>query len=293
MATSNSDTWRLTGAGALCPGAGCRRRAARGTERNRVAAGLRLCTSCLQGLTADLSALPVVFRGCEQVLGGPAQRRERTSGGGLPGMPFNAAAAEVRSSILGILASWTALVVDERGTTAPRRAAEPLATFLLVHLDWLAGHPAAGELSQEVADLARHGRRVAFPDPASRVPVGRCVEPGCAGELVALLGPRKPVSAGRIVCRADPGHAWAGSEWLQLSQLMRAGATAGQPSATAGGWLSARDVAQFWHVPVGTVYRYASQHRWRRVTRSGHTYYDSADVADSFTRTGADRADST
>ncbi|MGW5822514.1 hypothetical protein ACWFR0_39495, partial [Streptomyces noursei] len=89
--------------------------------------------------------------------GGP---RERTSGGPLPGMPFNTAATEVRSGIVTTLASWSGLVAQERGVAAPARTVPALARWLVEHLEWLAAHPAAGEFSAELHRWARAARRV-------------------------------------------------------------------------------------------------------------------------------------
>ncbi|POX46534.1 hypothetical protein C3488_26230 [Streptomyces sp. Ru72] len=53
----------------------------------------------------------------------------------------------------------------------------------------------------------------------------------------------------------------------------------------AAQWLSAAEVARLRDVPPGTVYRLASEHRWRRDKRAGRTYYWAQDVEDSFRTT--------
>jgi hypothetical protein len=51
-------------------------------------------------------------------------------------------------------------------------------------------------------------------------------------------------------------------------------------TATAG--LTADDIATVWHIPKGTIYRYAHNHRWRRYTHTGRTYYHPEDVIATF-----------
>ncbi|UED85138.1 hypothetical protein [Streptomyces profundus] len=48
-------------------------------------------------------------------------------------------------------------------------------------------------------------------------------------------------------------------------------------SAVAG--LTADDIAGVWHIPKGTIYRYAHKYRWRRYTYTGRAYYHPEDVS--------------
>ncbi|WP_225844529.1 helix-turn-helix domain-containing protein [Streptomyces sp. HPF1205] len=264
------------------------------------AAGHRLCAGCRRRLGLGIGQLPGLYRDCERVLGGaPAKGvRERTSGGALPGAPFNAAAAEARAAILGVLGSWSGLVAQERRIAPPPRTVDTLSVFLLRHADWLAAHPAAAEATREVARLVARARRVAHPEQVRRVPLGACVEPGCDGRLSATVrgagsgsGPGSGAGSGAgsvaapvtVSCDADPRHSWAGPEWTRLRRLMpAAGARPG--GGTGDRWLTAADVSRLWDIPVGTVYRLASEQRWRRHQRSGRTYYAESDAHDCFAR---------
>lgn len=51
-------------------------------------------------------------------------------------------------------------------------------------------------------------------------------------------------------------------------------------TVTAG--LTADDIAAVWQVPKGTIYRHAHDHRWRRYTHAGRTYYHPIDVTTTF-----------
>ncbi|MFE0804691.1 hypothetical protein [Streptomyces sp. NPDC058812] len=309
---------------ATCVGAGCVRGEAAGRPRRPAVAGSRLCPPCHRHLLLELMRLPGLYEECGLRLGGESGPcREKTSGGPLPGMPFNSRAADARTSILGVLASWASMVVEERGLAGPRRSVAPLAQFLARHGDWLAAHSAAGEVSGEVARLVRKARGVIDPVPSRHVVIGGCVEPGCPGALTAVVRPRRPQVPAEITCDADDSHSWFGHEWLQLSRRVGAarslsagssatgsssagslsaaspgagsaeqdratGAETPQPGPADAGqevrWVTAADIASLWGIPVGSVYRHASTRKWRRRNRSGRTFYHGVDVYETLDR---------
>lgn len=296
----------MRAAGARCEGYGCGTRQADGRHPGPAAGGHRLCTVCHQRLRIGVRLLPDLYRDCERVLGGSAAKglRERTSGGPLPGMPFNPAAAETRAAILGVLGSWSGLVAGERGLTPPERSAGALSGFLLRHTDWLAAHPAAAEATREVDRLVRRAHRVAHPDQVRRITLGACVEPGCEGRLSATVRAGAPAAHPTVQCDAQPRHSWAGHQWTHLRRLMPPAETSGGADRTTGQdrttaadrttgpdrtadaerWLTAADISRLWGAPVGTVYRLASEQRWRRRHGSGRTYYSEADAHTCFSR---------
>jgi hypothetical protein len=291
---------RARAAAGACEGHECRTRASYGHPAGRTTPGYRLCAECHRGLVLGVRQLPGLYRDCERVLGAAAAKglRERTSGGPLPGAPFNAAAAEARAAIMGVLGAWSGLVAQERRVTPPRRSIGTLSVFLLRHTDWLATHPAAAEATREVARLVSRAHRVAHPDPVRRIALGACVEPGCAGRLFATVRVGAPGTHPSVRCDADPLHSWAGHQWTHLRRLMpraepanrpapaapAAGAPPTAPAGPADRWLTAADISRLWHTPVGTVYRLASEQRWRRHHRSGRTYYSEADAHECFSR---------
>ncbi|MFF5002828.1 hypothetical protein ACFY3G_08390 [Streptomyces phaeochromogenes] len=254
----------------VCRGARCGRRAAEGRPRRLAARGHRLCPDCRDRLIAELRQLPRLHEECGRLLGGSDGPRERTSGGPLPGLPFNTAAADVRSAIAGVLRSWSSVVVEERRTSAPPTNVETLAAFLARHCDWLTAHQAAPELSQETALLVRDARRVIDPSPLRRVPIGACVEADCQGGLVALVRPHRADTPLEIRCEAAPAHRWSADEWLSLSRLLT--------RETRVHWVGAADIARLWNIPPGSVYRHASEQRWRRRAEGGRTYYHCEDI---------------
>ncbi|MFJ6721891.1 hypothetical protein [Streptomyces sp. NPDC091259] len=268
---------------ALCHGEGCRG----GHDRRRASAGTRLCRQCRDHFAAGVAELAHLYEECGRMLGGgaPGSLRERTTGGDLPGLPFNAAAADVRARIVSVLGSWSGLVAQQRGLTPPPRTAGALTAFLLRHTDWLAAHSAAAEASEETARLVRAGRRAAFPDPARTIRLGACPRPDCAGALDFAARAGERAGGLVIVCDADPAHRWTSDRWGELSDSMgsaRPTGTVGAPATER--WLAGADIARLWQVPMGTVYRLASEERWRRRNRAGRTYYNENDVRSCFSR---------
>ena len=269
---------RMIAVRSLCEGITCSQRQEIGQSRLPVLAGWKLCRTCRQNLAEGLGKLPGLYDECGRALNGHSkhsQPRERKSGQLASGMPFNAPAADVRAEIIAVLGSWSGMVVQQRGVTAPRRTVHALAKFLGIHVDWIAAHPAAGDATNEVAQLVKSARRVAYPGSVRRITVGACVDTECAGELVALLCSGDALRPVEITCNADSRHSWPADRWIQLSSRLEL-----VPASTIPGarWLSAADISRLWGLPTGSVYRLASERQWRRQSQAGRTSYDAADV---------------
>ncbi|MDX3691336.1 hypothetical protein PV726_13515 [Streptomyces europaeiscabiei] len=240
-----------------------------------------LCASCRDSLAQILRALPRLYEECERLLAGAERPRERTGGGTgtQRGIPLNTAAVEVRADMLATLASWSGLMAEESDESGPERTVTELARWLVARLLRLAAHPAVGDFSAELHRLAVAAREVVSPDGSQRVEVGRCVAAGCDGRLVAWSA-AGPGGLGEIRCDSDPDHRWVEHEWPRLHRRMAErdrGTTAGRVTAVRH-WLTPQDVSRLWSVPMGSVYRLASEHEWRRERRAGRSYYDEADV---------------
>lgn len=216
--------------------------------------------------------------------------RQRTTGGPLPGLPFNTVAADARSEIVTVLGSWGGLVAEERQLRAPRRTVTALARFLIVNAEWLLAHAAGAEAADEVMRLAGRARWAAHPEPVRQIALGGCVEPRCAGRLVAWVHTCQGQAHTEVRCDADERHTWAESQWTRLwrstlgsgvSPTAPGSATTSKPSERG---LTASHIARLWDVPVGTVYRLASELGWRRRRRAGRTYYAERDVHECFSR---------
>ena len=110
-----------------------------------------------------------------------------------PGLHIDESAANLRAQIQHDLLWWCIYVADQRGITRPM-SADPsaTATWLTVHIDWLAADkPAAEELLPVLRELT--GKAIGITDiPARRVELGeQCLvhEDGarCIGEVTIVI----------------------------------------------------------------------------------------------------------
>ncbi len=165
-----------------------------------------LSTPTEQSSTAEeLAALPELYGACEHVLGNRGRPPGEKVRGGVPGgIHLHQGALDARSRVLTVLASWSGLVVGERGGPGPRlREVDALVRYLLANLDWLLAHAAAADFEAEVREVARAARRVGGTEEHRRE-VGAC----------ATCGSR--VWAGRSAVRCERGHDLPVREWLLL-----------------------------------------------------------------------------
>ncbi|MCP3820215.1 hypothetical protein NLX86_19560 [Streptomyces sp. A3M-1-3] len=171
-----------------CASTRCGRADGDGTVSHRrgAAPGARLCAPCKSALVRDLAALPDLHDESEQYLGtgAPAGFTQRITGSRERGLPVNSGALEARHDVVVRLAAWTQLVLDEVPSAgAPRRTVADMAALLGRHADWLAAHPAAGAVADEVAGGAAALRSLSTPRPAGLIPLGDCAEPGCTAQV--------------------------------------------------------------------------------------------------------------
>ncbi|GAA0990542.1 hypothetical protein GCM10009555_076430 [Acrocarpospora macrocephala] len=261
----------------LCVSSWCRR-----DETPRLAVpSLVLCRGCRDRLASQLATLPDLHAELENNLTGNGNTRGVTepkrgpSGGGIQ---LNERAVETRTQISAVLAAWAELVVDELSVEVPLRTVPALSAFLGRHLNWLAAHTTARDLTDELGALVAAARR-ARSKPARRIQLGCCVERTCTGALTGLIRERDPATPLLIVCDADQDHTWSPNQWHTLRQHLRQDA----PVTTPG--LTAEDVAANWNLPSGTVYWLAKVHQWRRDRRGRNVFYDIDDVISTLAAT--------
>ena len=115
--------------------------------------------------------------------------------------------------------------------------------------------------------------------PVRTFPLGPCLTDGCRGELTAVLhtdGSRRPTA---VRCSAEADHRWLGAELLQLGKQLASRRPDGPTGGSADNrWLSAAQITALWDIRSGSVYRLASERRWRRRSAGGRTYYLVDDV---------------
>lgn len=126
---------------------------------------------------------------------------------------MNTAAAEIRSAIRTVLASWAGLVAGERRVEVPVLDIPALTRFLLRNFEWLTCHPAAGDMADEIQGLVRTARGVAYPDNMRRIRIGSRPGSGCDGDVVALIRRHGDFLPSSIVCTTPSGHSWPITWW--------------------------------------------------------------------------------
>lgn len=188
------------------------------TVQPRTAApGLNLCRPCRDQLADVLAVLADHYDECALELRlGRKRTGERVRGGMPTSIRLSDATLEARADIVAIVSSWTAMTVHERDLPAPTRRDVHAMTALLRHnLDWLAGHPAAGDLADEMTDLLERARDVINQDRAPLVDLGPCPQAGCERPVHATLLARERNSRPVISCTA--GHTYMADQWRSIA----------------------------------------------------------------------------
>ncbi|WP_335972514.1 OvmZ protein [Streptomyces sp. CA2R106] len=197
-----------------------------------------LCGPCVERLRADLCHVLTLHEETERALvRTPASLRQRVSGSRSFGIVLDDDAVAVRSAIRALLLSWTRLVADERGVPAVTDTeVRGLLRYLVVHLEWLAGHPAGPDFADEVAELLASAGRGAAAEQAA--PLGPCPQPGCGGTLRAPAAAAVPAAgqapAARQV-RCEYGHGVPPRQWFLLAERSRRGADGRRPAPAGAG----------------------------------------------------------
>lgn len=180
----------------------------------------RLCALCVSRLDQELRSLRELYEESEQSLTRTAPRlRERVSGSrSSAGIVLDEDTVALRSRAADVLAQWARLVVEESRGRVPRPREprlEALVRLLREQLGWLAGHPAAVDFAEEVAELLAAFGRLHDLGRVRTFPLGPCPQAGCDGVLQAVMsagGGRVPSHVG---CEA--GHALPPHEWMRVA----------------------------------------------------------------------------
>lgn len=208
----------------LCRSASCRSARDEKTREGPggVIEGGTLCAACRDCLEHDLRNLPALYSDCDRKTDPDVVRVIRkTPRKSAATDSISPAAAEIRSTIRTVLASWAGLVAEERGLEPPARDIPALAQFLCRHAAWLARHPAAGDMVDEVRELTRTAHTIAYPNKTRQVHIGSCPDGDCDGELVAYIRPHGDVLPSEIICTNSPGHSWPVTWWAKLARQIR------------------------------------------------------------------------
>lgn len=203
---------------------GCTDPQCAGCSPRLAADGLNLCRSDRDWLSRNAVRSAALYDELATQLvasGGPG---ERTSGTPSRGATLNERAADARTTIRAVLASWCRLVAEERGIALPDDTPQAMAAYLERHADWLAAHPAAGEAADELRDLVRMAHPIAYPSGTRTFEVGPCsaLHDDCTGTILAVLRRADSLLPSALACDVDPTHTIPADQWLTLGRRLRA-----------------------------------------------------------------------
>ncbi|MFI9406974.1 hypothetical protein [Nocardia sp. NPDC052316] len=230
------------------------------------------CASCENDARARLSALPALYAECLESMAGTARRlavMERVSGSHRIGTALNPELVVARSAIHDVLASWVALVVDERPVAAPARTeVAEAAQFLTVHWPWLRRHPGIADFMEEMDGLVRAALSALDRDRAT--PRRLCAEPGCTAPVTISIAAQAGTTPA-IACCAR-GHR------LPLARL--AEAHNDESGRKAGRRVPTRVAALAAGVTEATIRQWASRGKLIRYGSPGRAEYDIDELLD-------------
>lgn len=215
----------------------------RGCLPRQAADGAYLCEIDSRRLAEDALTAAGLYGELEHRLIGAGAYGEKVSGGQAVGIAVNDAAVDARALIRHTLVAWTRLITEERGLSLPtirrpERLPEgfigpprlvtytdsreaTLGRLIATHGPWLAAQPYAGEAADQLRELA-HGKplRIARPSGTRTVPIGPCVQPGCAGWIHAVVRQVDNLLPSQATCDTDPDHTWTPDRWITLGRQL-------------------------------------------------------------------------
>lgn len=144
-----------------------------------------VCPHCAAGLRLDLADIPDLDHELDVTAYGQARMTVGNAGGGHSSdkpLPLNLGADTHGRALKSVLASWVALIADQRGLPSPLDGLPTMSRWMLGHIEWIRHHPAGADAVAEIREAVRDARR-AIDRPQERVYAGSC--DACAGPLYA------------------------------------------------------------------------------------------------------------
>jgi len=202
--------------------------------------GVILCHGCkrkLEGFLADCESLRqelVVTLTRQDTIGPAAEKTKKLAATDSP-FPYNAAASAALDGLKATLVSWVLCIADEQGVWLPADSIAALSSWLVVRINYLARHEAAGEILDEMRQVTKWATSaINLPRDRGRVHVGPCpeLEPSddpdavngmtpCPGEVTAFF-PTDPDLRPVMMCLHEGcthgERIWPAEQWARLGE---------------------------------------------------------------------------
>lgn len=178
-----------------------------------------------------------------------------TAPGSKPAAPI--AVLSLRRWTAEQLAAWCLVVIEDRDlkhASVSTQDVPGMCAFLLRHADYLAGHEAGREASDEIDRAATACEEVAVDLRRRRFKVGPCISHEtsdlgervpCRGTIVAYLSNDQTMLPW-LHCDTDEQHSWDGSQWGELGRhvctIRDAARITGIPERTIRQWVDSGEV---------------------------------------------------
>lgn len=243
-----------------------------GCQPRPAADGLRLCYVCADRIGPDARKAAVLHADLELQLIRRVGRGERIgfNGAAVPDDAVVAARSAIRATLVGL----ARVIADERGIGLPVDEVSAIAAYAARHGSWLAAHPAAGEHSRDLRDIATDRRtwKLAYPTGSDRLYIGDCPLPTDDGEA---CGTRLHQRADELLLTCPSCGTYGAVEWWQQR-------IAGTPGAVVDAYAAAAHLSARWLRPVdpALIRKWASRGRAEPVSRDdrGRALYRFADL---------------
>lgn len=150
--------------GPRCPVAGCLQSAGDWT----------ICRPCVADLTADLAALPELLAEVRTTLARQGVQGARAGSRGADGpLPYDPRASAVHGGAVAVLVGWVRVLAEDTDLIWPADTPAACALWLGAHIHLIRVHPAAGDITGEIAASVGSCRRV-VDRPPQRLFAGPC-----------------------------------------------------------------------------------------------------------------------
>jgi hypothetical protein len=242
----------------VCTGKTCR---GDGTNPYYAHPGTMLCGHCTQRLERQLAEMPARLQLAHSLHDGRQTPRKTDRRGADTPTPVNVALIDIVSKGLAQVASWVAMVCEERSLRGPDDPTRH-AAWLLGQLDWLVRQPWVDDLADEVNDFTR------AVEAHTRLNKHRHrLEPPCPTCSARELG--RWDGTAQVDCDAC-GKAWPESQYPWMVRLAL---------DDSQGCVTAQEAARRLEVTVGTVRNYVTEGLIHKLgTVDGTARYSAQDV---------------